>query len=258
MKTISVILPVHNQEHIIDFILHGITHNASKAVKELIIILDGCTDSTERVVYSASPHGIPTRHIITPDIWEVKANNVGFHASTCDYSLTVQDDMFIQEPAYDQRLLQPFKQVPGVLAVTARNAQDEGIFDNSLQWFNLAGKDNNYPRDKFGVRDVIVRGPVLWDNAKLEQLNYLDESFVIDSDDKDISLRAWLKYGWVVGACVCDYDSPLAWGTTRKNPESNRTWAYHAIKNQATIIEHYRDYLSLPSSQRHDEDIEIA
>ena len=47
--TDSIILTVHNQEDIIKHVLAGIENN-TKGSYELIIVIDGCTDNTEKVI----------------------------------------------------------------------------------------------------------------------------------------------------------------------------------------------------------------
>ena len=157
--------------------------------------------------------------------------------------------------------MKPFEVIPNVLGVTARNAQNEYIKEQDgrkfLQYINVAGKDVNSPRNIFSIRDVIVRGPVLWDNEKLKELNYLDEDFApITNDDKDISFRGY-KAGYVVGSYVIDYISEPQWGVTRKpsyTAEKRIAWQASSDKNEKMIMERHGDLLS---GVKHDENIEI-
>jgi glycosyltransferase involved in cell wall biosynthesis len=258
-NSISIILTIYNQDSIIASILNGIWKNISNNVKEIIIVFDGCTDMTKPVVMeflNTFPFKIPVRTFETPNIWETKANNFGFMQSSCKYSLTIQDDIMMTEKDFDKRLLKPFLVIDDLLGVTGRNAQDEGIDSTGklLMCSNVFGKDVSSPRNKFGIRDVIVRGPILFDNDKLQSLGYLDEEFApIDSDDKDLSFRAWRK-GWIVGAYMVGFESPVFWGKTRNNAESNRIWAASCIKNQAKVIERHKDLIL---GKKHGKDIEV-
>ena len=246
-KDTSVCLTIHNQEPIIDKVVRGICSNISENVKEIIIVFDGCTDNTEQVVKNTLSEYMTNPQIslwYLDNVWETKANNFSFQKSTCPWIITVQDDMVINEKYFDQRLMKPFIVVDNVLGVTARNAQDEKVVGNELHCYNVAGKDVNSPRNLFAVRGVAVRGPIMFNHDKLATLGYLDESFApLDSDDKDLSIRAYKKYGWLVGSYVIDYDSPLSWGKTRNNFESNRIWAASATKNIKMLIERHGDFL---------------
>jgi hypothetical protein len=162
--------------------------------------------------------------------------------------------MLIQEKNWDMRLQKPFWVVDNLLGVTGRNAQNESIVNGQLRCFDVAGKDVNSPRDKFSVRDVIVRGPIMFDRLKLESMCYLDEAFApLDSDDKDLCYRAYRK-GLVVGSYVIDYDSPLQWGKTRNNQWSNIVWAKSAEKNIKLLMERHADLIN---GEKHNFDLYI-
>jgi glycosyltransferase involved in cell wall biosynthesis len=256
-NSVSLILPVHNQEEIIESILYGMMTNASENVKELIIIVDGCTDNSESIIKKTlenKPEKLETKIFYANDVWEIICCNMGFKESKCRYSLNIQDDMLIQELDFDKRMLKPFKIIPNLLGVTARNAQDETIVNGKLQYLNVAGKDVNTPRDLFCIRDVIVRGPILLDNEKLASLGYLDEIYVPqDLEEKDLCFRAYRK-GMVVGFYGMDYYSPIAWGGTRKNPSKHHIWQASHDKNEIILMERHKDLLM---ATKHDEEILI-
>lgn len=244
--SVSVILTVYNQEQIVDLVFYGISQNISDHVKEIIVILDGCTDeSPERVRRCYSDSKAEVKEIITPNLNEVLANNVGFRASTCEYSIIVQDDCVVREKNFDLRLLKPYKLVPQLLAVSGRDADDYYVKEGMIYTTNTFGVDAGSPRNIFGIRDAINRGPLMLNNEKLKQLNYLDETFApINADDIDLSLRAYTKYGYVVGAYCTDYYSPPEWGKTRNDIGSYNIFAWSADRNRKRVVQDYADYFS--------------
>jgi len=254
-KTISVVLTMHNQAPIIGNIVNNLIRNCSDQVKEYIFIFDGCNDGTQQIVKDMCRRY--DKNFIfkeTPNIWETKANNVGFKLARYDYILTLQDDMLVTEKNFDQRMLKPFGVRRDILGVTARNAQNERVVGNSIECYDVAGKDRSSPRNLFAVRSCIVRGPIMFDRPKLVMLDYLDEDFApLDSDDKDICYRAYKQNKWIVGAYVIDYDSPLHWGKTRNNAVSNRTWVESVTKNIQLLISRHSDSMA----ETHNEDIII-
>jgi hypothetical protein len=154
---------------------------------------------------------------------------------------------------FDKRLLKPFSVVPNLLAVTARDAVDCAIINGKLEFINIAGKDVNTPRNLFCIRSVINRGPVLFDNEKLKELNYLDEDFCPQNqDDSDLSLRAYRK-GYTVGCYGAKFESRDDWGGTR-NPDKAQFWDEIINKHIAMIVERHADLINAP---KHDLDIEI-
>lgn len=258
-STISVIMPIHNQEDLIFSTMRGIIYNMSQAVKEVILIIDGCTDNTEDRLFSMlEEFPFPPKILYEPNIFEVLCTNVGFKTSTCDYSLFIQDDMVMSERHFDQRLLKPCIQLPNVLCVTARDAVDIIPHPSEpymLEFINVAGRDVNTPRDIFAVRDGVNRGPILYDNSKAEQLGYMDVRHAPQNlDDIDICIRGWLDYGWLSGAYACEYVSELAWGSSRKNIESYSIFEVSNRKNHRMMRERYKDYMS---DKKHDMDFPL-
>jgi len=256
-KSISVCLTIYNQEPIMNFVANSIVANVSENVKEIICVFDGCTDKSEEIARSIFDNSdIPTKYFITDDVWEVKANNLSFKNSSCPYILTIQDDMMLMEENFDQRLIKPFSHMSNILGVTARNAQDEYMQDGKLLHRNVAGEDVNSPWSHFYIRDIIVRGPVIFDHEKLREMNYLNEEFApIYGDDYDLSFRAWIEKGYVVGAYRAGYKSPDAWGKTRQfSQEKHNFWWASAMKNESMVMERYADIMG----GHHSEDIFIG
>jgi glycosyltransferase involved in cell wall biosynthesis len=249
--TVSVILTVYNQENIIQEVLNGILDNISDITKELIIILDGCTDGSEsqidKLLPKARDKNLDIKIIFTDNVNEVRANNVGLKNSTCEYSILVQDDCKIIEKDFDKRMLKPFKVIPNLLAVSGRDAVDVRIWNGEIDYYNLAGVDANTPRNIFSIRDGFNRSPVMIDNAKMKEMNYFSDDFApLESDDVELGLRAYKTLGYVVGSYVVEYYSPSNWGSTRSNLESNRIWELSMIKNKKLIIDRPSEFIAQP------------
>jgi glycosyltransferase involved in cell wall biosynthesis len=250
---ISIILPVHNKQDMIEQVLQGIITNSSSLVKEVIIILDGCTDKSEELVHNFCKNcasRIEWHILYAPNVFETKACNMGFHFSSEPYCLNIQDDMIITELGYDVRLIKPMLVWKDVFAVTALAAVNLYVSNEHLQW-NDAVNFHNTPRNKFVVRDVVNRGPLLLSHAKLEALNYLDEVYAPQGmDDMDICMRAY-EVGWVSGVYAMPAFFEPAWGTTRNNPVSADIVSKAWIKNESILLGRHRAAIEGP---KHSED----
>lgn len=253
---ISIIVPTHNQGFMIGDVLRSIIRNCSELVRELIVILDGCTDNSREEVINATTDFNGYLQIYSLDnVNEVLASNDGARRARSKYLIYVQDDMIITEKNFDKRLLKPFESVPNVLAVSGRDSADAKITNNAVDYYNLEGKDKGSPKNIFYVRDVINRGPLMLDHEKFRELGYFDESFApIDSDDADLSFRAYRK-GYLVGSFWIDYRSDLLWGKTRNNCESNKIWEQSMIKNHKMLMERHKD---LFEAEKHSQNIVIS
>ena len=259
--SISIILTVHNKEILINRVVSSILANVSELTRELIVIFDGCNDRSieffnEAIVKFEGKIDVNIVTIITDNIWETKANNIGLKKAIGDYSIIIQDDMVINEYFFDKRLLRPFQCYSDCFAVTGRLAHNDyvkrkGFFKKMLYFGEKIGRENPCGRDVFGIRDVVNRGPLMLDMNKVRALDYLDEAFApLDLDDHDLCLRAWAKYKWVCGSYLIDYKSDLEWGTTRSNPKSREVLKKSHAKNQSLLIKRYENLLLM---QKHDE-----
>jgi glycosyltransferase involved in cell wall biosynthesis len=253
-QNISIVMPIHNQELIVDRILMGIYKNSSENVKELIIILDGCTDNTKVLVENfLEKHNKNNRFnvtiFVTPNIFEVKSCNIGFKQSIYPWIINLQDDIEILEKDFDQRLMQPFLHMGNILGVTGRDAANVYLnTDNEIVFGDLTGRDADFPcfkeRNKFYIRDIINRAPILFDHKKLEELNYLDEDFApICQDDTDLFLRAYKEKGYLCGSYLIEYNSPLEWGGTRKSFEVSNFVHWSEQKNMQLLKERHYDII---------------
>jgi glycosyltransferase involved in cell wall biosynthesis len=244
---ISIVMPVHNQQDIIQSVLQGIWDNSSSNVKEIIIIIDGCTDCSEKAImdFMDSHHStIRTVVLYTDDLNEVKADNVGLKAATQPYVVLNQDDCIPDEKYWDARLLQPFMVWDDVFAVTGRMSLDTFLKDGNLDFYNGTSW-TNLDRHTFAVRDVVNRGPLMMRKYMLEELGYLDEAYApLFMDDVDIATRAWIHNKWVSGAFPITFKSDLNWGTTRKSP--NPRYGLWERDHMALFVHRYHDYIIGP------------
>jgi len=260
--SISILLTVYNKETIIKDIFWAMIQNTSDKVKEIIIVLDGCTDESENILkkfiaekLTVNIEGV-IKFIYTDNINETRANNVGLKSSICDYTIIVQDDCLIMEQDFDLNMLKPFKMIPNLLAVSGRDAVDTRFVNGVFNFYNISGADSNTPNNILSIRDVINRSPLMLDNKKLKQLNYLDESFApLSMDDVDLSIRAYKEFGYLVGSRTVNFISRPEWGTTRGNPESAAIFDQSLIKNTMLLKERHYDFIA---GEKHSRDVEIT
>jgi glycosyltransferase involved in cell wall biosynthesis len=119
MNTISCLLTVHNKQDLIKDVCFGIINNISNLTKEIIIVLDGCNDDSEKIINEVMLNtSVPVKYVYTDDVFELRANNEGLKHVTSDYVILIQDDMIVKEKNFDERMLKPFLAFDDVFAVT--------------------------------------------------------------------------------------------------------------------------------------------
>jgi glycosyltransferase involved in cell wall biosynthesis len=242
-KTITCMLTTHNKQDLIESVCYGIINNVSELTKELIIVFDGCTDNTENLVkYILKDSNLIIKYVYTNDVFELRANNEGLKNVTSDYVILIQDDMIIKEKDFDKRMLKPFLSFSDVFAVTAQTSHNNKNINGSLYSTDEADRRHGYPRDKFAVREIANRGPLMYDFSDLTKLNFFDEYLIPNSyDDHDISYRAYKELNKISGLYWIDYDSNPEWGTGRQKNQHIHSAAHQ--RNSKIIIERYNDIL---------------
>lgn len=242
-KSITCLLTTHNKEDMIESVCYGIVNNVSELTKEIIVVFDGCVDKTEEIVKTIlNDLTIDIKYVYTDDVFELKANNAGLKEVTSDYVILIQDDMIIKEKDFDKRMLKPFISFNDVFAVTSQTAHDNKIVGETVVTINSADRREGYPRDKFAIREIANRGPLMYDYKDLIKLNFYDEYLSPNSyDDHDISYRAYKELGKVSGLYWIDYDSDPSWGTGRQKNQTIHSNAHH--RNSRIIVERHSDVL---------------
>lgn len=248
---LSVILTIHNKENLVERCLGSIL-SLSKDMSELIIVLDGCTDNSQRLVEKQlEKHGnLAHKLIFTDDVFETKANNAGLKEATQKYVVLVQDDVVVNEAGWDSRIIKPLQLYDDIFAVTAKNAHNNYLTGKKpgsgcdLIKHGEITDGQKGPRDRIEIRDSVNRGPLAFEREKALSLNFFDEIYApFIWDDHDICYRAKEK-GWVCGSYSINFISEKQWGTTRSNPKSHSIWKASNEKNQKIFYERYYERLS--------------
>lgn len=221
---LSIVLTIHNKEKLLRRVIRGLKLNTVGDF-EIIYVVDGCSDNSLEIVEKEAREN--DKIIVTPDLFETKANNVGCKASQGDFIAIIQDDQIVNEYAWNLRMMQPFAfgDIYGVTSGAAHNwslnpdpAKDlltEDDWSNLLVVTHKADRSNT-PRDSFEVRASGNRGPLLLDHSALQSLDYLNEDYAPqDLDDHDLAFRARTVLGKFVGCYWVDIYSKNEWGGTR-------------------------------------------
>jgi glycosyltransferase involved in cell wall biosynthesis len=260
---LDIVLSIYNQEKLIKRVLYGIFKNTTTPFN-LILVFDGCTDKSELMALSYIKKSEPKllKELIicyASNVYETRANNIGFRKAKTDYMLTLQDDMVVNEYGWERRLTYPLRKFDDIFAVSSRTAQDIGLMkdlQNQSYFINQVSRElHSLPRNIFAIRDSINRGPVAFNMKYLRSLDYLNENFApSDLDDADLCLRAWKEKGLRCGAFSIDYISRREWGKARSK-DSNMYADNHIPKNAELLKKNHGEYIS--SQIKHSEDILI-
>jgi glycosyltransferase involved in cell wall biosynthesis len=126
---VALIVPVHNQEKTILRNLRLLREHAALA-HEIVVIVDGCTDSTAAVVsaWAMEATKTPSQTVkvtivtIPDDVFETLSDSIGISLSTAPFVIEVQADMSISHSAFDAVLVRILSDNSDVFAISGRGA----------------------------------------------------------------------------------------------------------------------------------------
>jgi len=262
----TIVITVHNKEKTIVKILQGLVLTVSHYTKDFIVVLDGCTDSSNILVSKFIDSRIGSDEkwqvIYTDDVWETKANNAGLKSVETDYVTIVQDDMWIKESDWDAKLLKVIISNE-VFAVSGRAAHNISIKEGNFHVVDSVGRE--YPLGsrtwqgkvvarvmrllglKFlyrycnytSIRLVANRGPLILRMSELRELEFLDERYApFELDDIDLCCRAYKRFGKPSACCPIYYREI---GGSKKTSSLSRIESLNAIRKNTVLLktDHY-------------------
>ena len=262
----TIILTIHNKENTIYTILEKLIKNTSDNTSKLILILDGCTDNTEKKIrdfFNSNNTFLDVEIILTDDIWETKANNIGLKKVKTEYGTIVQDDMLILQKNWDKKLLNNFLKHQ-IFAVSGRACHNFSFQKNKFNVVNIFGREYPFSNNSifgkfigkivallkpywiykylnfFAMRIVVNRGPLMFEMEKVKALNFFDEAFApFELDDVDLCCRAYKKYGLFSAANPIFYTELN--GSKKNSSFSNKMSKKSIIKNTKILINRHFD-----------------
>jgi len=206
---LSLVIPTFNNVDVLTRCLESWKRFAAGEPVELIVIEDGCRDSTAEFlrVEAATPWGQRTlRWVHENNVHELRATNRGLTEARAPLVMTWHDDMFLQTRWLVPELLRTFETYAdmGLLSLS-RGLNCHPVADPIRTWDDLIAYERLEstigPRPWNWVRleevDAIVR-PWVVRRACLDRVGLMDEAFVPTGwDEADLAFRI-RQAGWRV------------------------------------------------------------
>jgi glycosyltransferase involved in cell wall biosynthesis len=265
----NYIVPIFNKEDILPDTLEGIEKCASSESR-IVMIVDGCTDRSEAIVddfMRNSSH--QTEKILMPNVHMLLSVNAGLKTVTDGFSVIMQDDIVLQDPETELKIINLYEEMEGKLGVISfrygadlrasslraslgnafySNIQNYlpikervSIFGRMIETENIIkSPDDNeeYPvgeYNKFYQRMCAINGPNVIPWEVFSRVGLLDEKIApYGYDDPDYSLRG-LKEGFINGLFPVKYLSEDGWSGSSRSKEFK--------KNANRIINRSRVYV---------------
>jgi O-antigen biosynthesis protein len=209
MPALSVVIPTFNNVKVLARCLEAWQTVACDQAVELLVIEDGCTDSTPDYLRTVAATAWGQRHLRwhhQDDLHELRCTNYGFREARAPLLLAWQDDMFLRSPWLVPELLTTFATYADLgLLCLSRGLNCTGVtdpitgWDDLVDWRRLRSTIGRAPMNWFRLQEVdLVIRPWVVRRACLDAVGLLDEAFVpTEWDEADLSFRI-RKAGWKV------------------------------------------------------------
>lgn len=207
---LSVIVPTFNNVRVLERCLDSWKRFASDQPVELIVIEDGCKDSTADFLRERekTPWGKKfLRWVHEDDVNQVRCNNRGFEEAKAPLLLVWDDDMFLEVDWFVPELLETMKSYPEIgLFCLIRGLNLFPLRKPIESWDDLHLPEHmqstvgRYPVLNWlqlAEVDIVIR-PWIVRRECIERVGPLDEAFCpIEWDEADLAYRI-RKAGWKV------------------------------------------------------------
>jgi GT2 family glycosyltransferase len=237
MATIfNYVITIHNKENILPRTLAGISASCGSASR-IYPVLDGCTDGSEAIVQEfARTSGLDVRILYAPDVHMLKSVNTALREIKEGFTIIVQDDVILQEPALENKLLSIYSEFGPTLGVLSlrlaanvsrmgliRQLRRRSLAPMAREWDYIRGPDDherNCPTvltENLYLRMAAINGPNCIPETVLSDVGLFDENMApYGYDDPEYCLRA-MKAGYHNGLFPLRFCSELDWGGTRQD-----------------------------------------
>ena len=198
---LSVVIPTFNNVSVLDECLAAWERQAGDQPIELIVVEDGCSDETPRLLVDRAntAWGRRTlRWVHEENVHELRATNRGFREARAPILMAWQDDMFLRATWLVPELLRTFRRYDemGLLCLSRGlncTPVEEPItrWEDLIDWRRLQSTIGPRPFNWLRLQEVdIVIRPWAVRRACLDQVGLLDEAFVpTEWDEADLSFR---------------------------------------------------------------------
>ncbi len=251
-STVTYLITIHNSEGLLQTTLDAVARVARPG-STIMPILDGCTDGSEAIVDEfVKTASVRVTKIKTPDVHELLTINAGLRSCPAGYIVVLQDDVILDEPDLETKILDLYDRLGPKLGVVSMRFADnlssnpwqERIrygFSPLIYELDLIGRREDAAvisaahygdEGQFYRRMVAIKGPNIIPPGVRRDVGVFDERLApYGYDDADYCLRA-MQSGFVNGFSPMKFKSDIDWGGTRKDKSFSAVSAGIRLRNR--------------------------
>lgn len=257
----NYIVPVFNKEDILPLTLEGLD-NCTARESKIYIIIDGCTDNSEKIVDNfLLKTGRNIEKIHMPDVHMLRSVNEALKRVEHGFSVIMQDDIVLEDTNFEKKIINLYDQLgPRLGVVSLRLAAN--VYLTSLMkrlriktlsqmieerdLISVADDALDVARgeyENFYPRMAAINGPnVIPDNLRKAIGVFDDQLAPYGYDDPEYCIRA-MKAGYINGLYPIKFRSDLAWGGTRRSKKFLAEVRRIHERNRKYIASKHGDYI---------------
>jgi glycosyltransferase involved in cell wall biosynthesis len=256
MTRFNYIVTIHNKEDLIEKVVTGILICAGEH-SHIYLVLDGCTDGTERVVDQLMEDsvGLPITRLQAPDVHEILSLNIALRQVPQQgegYNILVQDDVIIADRNFEKKVIAVNAHFGGRIGVlsfrhginlavdaAAAQIQEVDLIESS---YGYGGSAATLAPGFAVERMVCLRSPQCVSFETVRQVGLLNEKYApYTYDDHDYGMRC-LQGGRTNVVYSVKFRSRVEWGGMRRKPQPGV--AAIMKRNKGYVYVDYRDFIS--------------
>lgn len=271
---VTIVMPVFNQEEIIENILSKLC-SCMGNLFEIIIIDDGSDDNSFKKIINFFQRQclnfiLMCNYVIIQNklpIYETACDNQGFRMASAEFIIEVQSDIILKEKNFDIKMIKILNN-QNIGTVSGRHLHPFALIDGYSSWlkypfdklnylFNpnyqsvgLVGKriftENpiNIKENHFCVGETNARGPWLIRKSDLIKLGYLDEeNFFLGNDDHDFNRRLFENLSKKASYIPIKIQSIFETGSTRKKRTGINLKIFNYLKEKKRGSPEFNSFL---------------
>jgi glycosyltransferase involved in cell wall biosynthesis len=248
----NYIITVHNKEDLIEQVVLNVIACMGDRSK-LYVVLDGCTDNSEKIVDSlAAQHpGKAIIKVFENDVHELKSINAGLRAASQEgdgINIILQDDVVLTDHDLESKVAKLYNFDKKLGIVSLRHAAN--ISRRSLKKIEALVPLVNYTESikghnpnpfnmlklgSFTYREVPMKSPICVPFYVVREAGMPDERFA-PWDDLTYCYTV-SRTGFNNGVFGVEFLSDLSWGTTRQKKQNN-----NILKVQTRNVNQFKEY----------------
>ena len=195
--TFTIGYPIHNKGYMIDKIVDGLTRSVDSSHDVTYkFILDGCTDNSKAVLEGEMARLGDASYIETPDLFQLRTNNILMGDFDTDFLIIFQDDMVLTDNDFLDNIVKVYDKYGDTLGLLGcRDGFDAGYSNMAGSRFSESShREWILESGEHTERMMVNIGPIVFTQRLIKEMGLFDEVYGKGVyEEMEYSLKCHLK-----------------------------------------------------------------